>query len=129
MSLQQRLEKMKKNYRISDPEDKLIGYNQAIDDVILTLDQEENNYCQEWNMPKIRPELKEFMLACEAELKRHDTEKGDSWKEMELPSLITLFSVAMANWYDKPIKSQENNDQLIDIANFAMMLWYRQKAK
>ena len=74
-----------------------------------------------------RSEILAFADAMEVEMARHDAEKGDSWKEMDLPSLITLFSKAMAEWYDYKINSEDNINQLIDIANLAMMLRWRAK--
>jgi hypothetical protein len=115
MSLQQKLEKLK---HIKFSED----YKQAIDDIIAILDNEEKCYWSQWNMPRIRPELKEFMLACEAELKRHDVEKGDSWKTMPVEELIDLFAKLTNEYCHKA-------DDYIDIANGAMMVWYRMETK
>ena len=117
MSLQQKLERMK-SINVSD------DYKQALDDVIDILDQEEKCYCNAWGMPRIRPELKEFMLACEAELKRHDAIKGDSWKNMSLRELEGLFNEHYAEWLNT-LEGDYLAEGYIDIANLAMMLWHR----
>jgi len=73
-----------------------------------------------------RREIFQFAHAMEAEMARHDAEKGDSWKECAIDVIQGLLSDNFEDWADAIEGSMISNAKLIDIANLAMMLWWRQ---
>ena len=77
------------------------------------------------NLP--RPEILAFADAMEAEMARHDAEKGDSWKDCPLGILRYEFSEAIEEWYSTARDHNIDPDHYLDIANFCMMLHWRAK--
>jgi len=74
-------------------------------------------------MVLLRDEVRKFADEMEKELRRHDPEKGDSWKELDIVRLDGLLAKAYLCWGYGPEKNRR--DELIDLANIAMMLWHR----
>jgi hypothetical protein len=73
----------------------------------------------------IRKEVKDFAFAQELKLRLHDKSRGDDWKDETDKYLKMRLAEEMAelendNFYRT---LSEVQDELVDIANFAMMLW------
>jgi len=68
----------------------------------------------------IRPDILSFAKKMELVMKRHDFVKGDSWKDIDEEylwrKLKEEFDEAMASRF---------SEELIDLANVCMMLYYR----
>jgi len=78
--------------------------------------------------PKPRTEILTFADAMEAEMSRHDAEKGDSWKECDINELSDGMGEAVEQWWNNYEYGYEQDaDHYLDIANFCMMLWHRTK--
>lgn len=80
----------------------------------------------------IRPEILGFAAAMERTMRKHDPEKGDSWTDCDLEFLINklkeefgevLSSIDLDS--NGPKISKHTIDELVDLANIAMMLRYR----
>lgn len=99
--------------------EELSGYRDAIRDVLKLIESHQQE------LDAISPELKEFVLEMESELKRHDREKGDSWKSMPMSELVDIFYTSMCKLKYVDVVDGKECNQLIDIANLAMMVWYR----
>jgi len=70
----------------------------------------------------MRDELSLFAMAMETKLKRHDKDRGDSWKDCDKSFLRGRLIDEVTEYLDSyPCDRKE----LVDIANFCMMLWYR----
>jgi hypothetical protein len=87
-----------------------------------------------WNLqfsetkPKIRPEIMAFAEAMEAEMARHDPEKGDSWKTMPVDKLSDIMGELVESWWHDYAEDYETPaHDYVDIANLAMMIWHRTK--
>jgi len=74
----------------------------------------------------MRKEIKEFAEVMEKEMQRHDPKKGDSWKSMPIEGLKDILEGAIED-YRYAGDYWEEMEELIDIANLAMMLWHRCK--
>lgn len=124
MSFQQKIERLKTVVK----DDR---YCQAIDDVIEVLKQEKSHFFRDWNMANIRQEILDFAKAMEAEMARHDEIEGDSWKDIP----IDAFSSSISNhlWNLKDAKYRDDNEAIshdvIDIANYAMMIFHKVKGE
>ena len=70
----------------------------------------------------MRKEIKEFAEEMEIVMQKHDARKGDSWKRMDLCYLNKLFQEEIVE-YQKAERADVSRDELIDIANIAMMIW------
>lgn len=116
-------------------------YSQAIDDVITTLNQEAEVLVGEVREAKAivtdlqkalpRPEIMAFAEAMEKEMQRHDAEKGDSWRQLEVEKLFRKIA-AHAIWMKKAIDDSDNliwDECAISIANYAMMIWNKAKGE
>lgn len=94
--------------------------------------------------PKIRPEIMAFASAMEAEMAKHDIDGEDvSWvgKGTVYPqSLTSNWSIQDCldeigdHWWTLRDASRNNNKEAIshkaiDIANYAMMIWYKAKGE
>jgi hypothetical protein len=78
--------------------------------------------------PKIRPEIMAFAEAMEAEMARHDEEKGDSWKAMPKDDLLDMLGDCFENWWNEYNEGYETEGHdYIAIANYAMMIWHKAK--
>ena len=75
---------------------------------------------------KMRAEIQEFAEAMEKEMQRHDPEKGDSWKSMPIKDLEEILDGVIED-YRYAGDYWEGMEELIDVANIAMMLWHRCK--
>lgn len=77
--------------------------------------------------PYIRPEVAAFAEMMESALCDHDGEKGDSWKIETMEYLWGLLENKFADVDVLVCPADNATDQgnLIDLANYAMMLWHR----
>lgn len=73
---------------------------------------------------KIRPEIMKFAEHMEVIMRVHDDKKGDSWKTMRI---IDLKNMMAKEWLE--YTRFEHETELIDIANFCMMIWHRESEK
>lgn len=55
------------------------------------------------------------------EFERHFPEKGDSWEDCDLCELVSVLNAAFEGYWDD-LGSENERDQLIDIANICLML-------
>ncbi|MCQ1534820.1 hypothetical protein FTO70_03765 [Methanosarcina sp. KYL-1] len=81
-------------------------------------------------MNQVRPEITAFAEAMEKTMQKHDAEKGDSWKKLDVHNLETEFWMEVEELgclQDDgiPITSPDAIHELLDIANMAMMLFCR----
>lgn len=72
----------------------------------------------------VRPEVMAFAEAMERKLRVHDKERGDSWKTCDILYLHSRLGFEHGEYVDAATGPAERVE-LIDIANFAMMLWNR----
>lgn len=89
--------------------------------VLNTLDEE---IFRELN--PIRSEIMAFAVAMESKMKKHDPVKRDSWKTMDLEELEDMLNDTI-NAYE--LSPYSDYSEMVDIANFCMMLWNRVPAK
>jgi hypothetical protein len=96
-----------------------------------------------WNLqfsetkPKIRPEIMAFAEAMEAEMAERDSRSGERsgiwWKSAEADSLAYSIHEHWRNLdeaLDTPIYEKDTIiNEATDIANFAMMIWYKTKGE
>jgi hypothetical protein len=88
------------------------------------------------NTQNIRPEIMEFAIAMEAEMARHDAEKGDSWKFVFMladyyADKLGLLLGCLEKIKESQTETEFNEEILaheaIDIANYCMMIWHKTK--
>ncbi len=72
----------------------------------------------------MRKEIKEFAEMMENTMKKHDAIKGESWKSMGEPELLLFLQEELKEYY-----KSGDEDELVDVANFCMMLWQKKKIK
>jgi len=79
-----------------------------------------------------RPEIMEFAEAMENTMRKHDPEKGDSWKEMTPLKLYALLADEHRELKEVFIVGTPGKDPLdaialecLDLANVSMMLYHR----
>lgn len=70
----------------------------------------------------MRPEILQFGLEMESQMKANEKEKGDSWKEMHNRELLKLLNeshkrLVMAN------TKKEGRKHAVNVANYSMMIW------
>lgn len=73
----------------------------------------------------IRPEVEAFALEMESVLRKHDALKGDSWKQMSYDELRDLLFNEFIEAYK--VTSKPHPREFVDLANIAMMFWWRDK--
>jgi len=73
-------------------------------------------------MEDIRPELVQFVEAMEAKLRKHDAERGNSWKTCDAGFLQNRLSQELREY-----TRSGDRKELTDIANFCMFLWWREE--
>ncbi len=76
-------------------------------------------------MSSIRPELQLFVQAMEVKLCRHDEKKGDSWRTCERSFLESKLTEEFFEWKGAGEKGIQDRKELVDLANVALFLWYR----
>lgn len=74
---------------------------------------------------EIRKEVVLFAVDMEKILKKHDPEKGNSWKTKDYWTLIDMLEKQHADfvWLSSHKKFDEAKEKLLDIANVCMMLY------
>lgn len=84
----------------------------------------------------IRPEILAFAEAMEKTMRKHDGNKGDSWKDCQINYLyiklneeFTEVETAVYNRLHKAGKINEISKELVDLANVSAMLWNRNEIK
>ena len=96
-----------------------LGYGS--DDIVADIVEEIKK-----NLP--RPEILAFADAMETEMRKHDAENGDSWKEMDVDDLEDGMGEAFEKWWSNyEYGYEQDKDHYLDIATFAMKLWNRTK--
>ena len=77
----------------------------------------------------MRNELELFASAMEAKLQRHDKERKDSWKECDVNYLLDRLEDESDEFHVTVSRFKNgagyDRKELVDIANFCMMLWNR----
>ncbi|AKB51762.1 hypothetical protein MSBRW_2509 [Methanosarcina barkeri str. Wiesmoor] len=79
----------------------------------------------------IRLEILGFAAAMERTMRKHDPEKGESWMYCDLEFLINKLKeefeevITSIDGEQSPKISKNTIDELVDLANIAMMLRYR----
>ena len=75
---------------------------------------------------EVRKEIKEFAEEMERVMQEHDAEKGDSWKKRPSYFLIKVLlgKVEEFHYTESNYKARE---EVVDIANYCMMLFHRYK--
>jgi hypothetical protein len=75
----------------------------------------------------MRPEIKDFAKAMETKMSQHDSVRRDEWKNKSVDWLVNRlldeYDEAMECYGDK----QSFCAEMVDIANFAMMIFYKVK--
>lgn len=76
----------------------------------------------------MRPDILQFGLEMESQMKANDEVKGDSWKTMSNARLLELLNnsrkkLEMAN------TPKEGRKHVVNIANYSMMLWHNNGEK
>jgi hypothetical protein len=79
--------------------------------------------------PILREEIKDFADAMELVLRKHDKEKGDSWKDMSPFDLLYILEKEYLELDGEWVEGDKERmrAELIDVANIAMMIWHRLK--
>jgi len=75
----------------------------------------------------MREEIRIFAEQMEKVISEHDKEKGDSWKTMDINNLMEKL-IEEAEEVEEEIRwdySKRLKDELVDLANFCMMVWKR----
>lgn len=72
---------------------------------------------------KIRPEIVAFAAAMESKMRKHDADRGDSWKKCNIDFLHQRIEEEMSEM--SLADGDEISDEAVDVGNFAMMIWYR----
>lgn len=81
----------------------------------------------------IRPEILEFAEAMELTMRKHDGNKGDSWKTCDLTNLFIKFDEENEEAHNEVYKTFCKGDssnlkpELVDLCNVCMMLWNRKE--
>jgi len=72
-------------------------------------------------MMAVRSELQQFIMAMEKKLRKHDADKGESWKDKNwsMKEIRMRIHDEFIEYYDS-----RNQDELVDVANFVFFLWY-----
>lgn len=75
----------------------------------------------------VRPEVVDFALAMEVALKRHDPEKGDSWRTREFQGLLDELCAKYRGMEDAYCANRwgDVTRDAVHAANFAMMIYTR----
>jgi len=69
----------------------------------------------------VRPEILAFVLAMEEKMKANDSKKGGSWKQMSEPQLYNMLAHELKEYLDF-----NDPNELVDVANFSMMIWFNE---
>ena len=75
----------------------------------------------------MREEIRIFAEQMEKVMSEHDKEKGDSWKTMNITNLMDML-VEESEEVEEEISwdySKRLKDEVVDLANFCMMVWNR----
>lgn len=72
----------------------------------------------------IRDEIQSFAIEMERVMKTHDAVKGDTWKICPMGFLQGKLHEELSEYASSPCRSGKA-EELIDIANIVMMLYYR----
>lgn len=75
---------------------------------------------------EMRIEIQEFAEEMERIMQNHDSKKGDSWKHMHIRELEELLEKEYHEWQHELFPDSK---ECVDLANLAMMLWWRSKKK
>jgi NTP pyrophosphatase (non-canonical NTP hydrolase) len=77
----------------------------------------------------IRPEILQFAQQMELIMRKHDGNKGDSWKTCNVKFLISKLDEEYYEFFRETAHksgiSESCAGELVDVANVAMMLWNR----
>ena len=73
----------------------------------------------------IRPEVAAFAEMMESVLTDHDGNKGDSWKDIDVDVLWAQLHEKYDDLCCFCCGAQDDQKNLIDLANYAMMLWHQ----
>jgi len=81
----------------------------------------------------MRKEIEEFGQAMDDEMATHDDERGDEWRELTVNFLIQrlaneyheFLSALAAQDANRNYDKNKARKELVDTANFCMMLWHR----
>lgn len=77
----------------------------------------------------LRPAVQQFAEAMEAKLRTHDANKGpDGWRGADIDDLLCLFDGEVDEMNSVLVEEDGEPDrriaeELIDVANYAMMIW------
>lgn len=74
---------------------------------------------------RIRPEILSFARAMEKELRENDITQGDTWKRLKISTIESMLDDEIAELKRVKGNSQVELNDMVDIANLLMMLWYR----
>lgn len=74
----------------------------------------------------VREEIKEFAIAMEEIMRKHDSEKGSSWKNLPVEYLLLKLQ---EEYGEASVDVAKNPLELVDLANVSMMLYHRYKHK
>ena len=75
----------------------------------------------------MREEIRIFAEQMEKVMSEHDKEKGGSWKTMDITNLMDML-VEESEEVEEEISwdySKRLKDEVVDLANFCMMVWNR----
>ena len=70
----------------------------------------------------MREEIRKFAEEMERIMSENDAKKGDSWKRCDVRFLDDRLKEEFSEWDNT---NKAGNKELVDIANFCMMLWNR----
>jgi len=87
-------------------------------------DSDHDHICLTGPCP-LRNAVREFAEEMERIMQKHDPVKGDTWKTCPIEFLEEKLEDEFAEYKHGSFVRDER--ELIDIANIAMMLWYRKK--
>lgn len=81
---------------------------------------------------EIRSEIEKFAEVMETKMRKMDDVKSDSWKDVNLPRLRGGLSLEIEEWKrtlneEEGNNINEENEELVDIANFCCMVFSRNK--
>ena len=77
-------------------------------------------------MKDVRKEIKFFAQEMERVMAKHDEREGDSWKRVPIIFLENKLKQKFNVW---DIILNAHNDTLVDIANYCMMIYFRDYKK
>lgn len=75
---------------------------------------------------EIRPEIMEFAQEMELVMRKHDTEKGDSWKNIHVDYLKLKLQ---EEYGEASVDTNKDPLEYVDLANVSMMIYHRYKHK